>query len=55
MGVGGHIWVLLDALGSRDMGGTKNNRKRNKNDRVVFAYFFMHVREKTKQEVDRDG
>ena len=38
MGVGEHIWVLLDALGSRDTGGTKNNRKRSKNDRVVLIF-----------------
>ena len=35
MGVGGQICVPKGALGSRDRGGTKNNRKRSKNDRVV--------------------
>jgi hypothetical protein len=34
-GVEGYLWILLGALGRIGMDGTKNNRKRSKNDRVV--------------------
>ena len=45
MGVGGQLGVSVHALGNRDTGGTKNNRKRNINGRVVLI-FVMHVRAK---------
>ena len=41
MGVGGCIWVLVGALGSRDTGGTKNKRKKSKNGRVMVIFRCM--------------
>ena len=45
MGVGGCIWVLMEALGSRDTGGTKKQPKK-KQKWSCLTYFVMHVRAK---------
>ena len=49
MGVGGQICVPKGALGSKDRGGTKNNRKRSKNDRVVCIFGCMAGRKQNRK------